>query len=466
MINEIFRRTIESRGMISPGDTVLCACSGGPDSMALFHLLVELKADLRFELAAAHFHHGLRPEADEDETFVRAEVSRCGVRLIAEKGDVAAFASANKMGLEEAGRRLRYEFLRRAAAKAGASKIATGHNMNDQAETVLMRIIRGTGLTGLAGIPPVSEYEDRTIIRPLIEISREEIVAYLRERGLPFRTDRSNLDRRFLRNRVRHELLPEIESRFGGRSTEHLARLAGLVWEEEQVLADFIRSTAGMLITGAGREAGLNAGLLDLLPRPAARRIAREFLREVKGDLGGFSMTDVDRLVGLAEGREAPAAGGFIFRREKGRIALKPKRQASPGFELSWDGRNELRLEAAGAVFRARVMKNPGLERLDFDDRQRAFFDLDAVGLPLAVRNRLPGDRYKPLGSSGRKKVKEMLRARGVPAGDRSDIPVFLSGTDIIWIPGLPTAENFRVRKNSARVLLIEMLPSAAGGMS
>ncbi len=453
---ETFRRTVLHHRMIAPGDLVLAACSGGPDSIALFNLLLDLRTELPFDLVLAHFDHGLRPEAEEDQAFVRKAAGDRGIRFMTEKCDVAAFAAENRLGLEEAGRRLRYEFLHRAAAEVGAGVIATGHTMNDQAETVMMRVMRGTGLTGLAGIPPVADYEGRRIIRPLIDVNREGIDAFLKERGLSFRTDGSNFDRRFLRNRVRHDLLPELEKKYGCRPVDNLARLAGLVREEEQVLGELIRSVGAMLIGGVGREAALDAGLLGLMPRPVARRIVREFLREVKGDLAGFSLDDVERIVDLEEDREATIAGGFLFRRERGRIFLKKKRVKAVPFEMSWDGREELYIETADMTFRATELPNPGTELFEFNDAVRAFLDREALTLPFAIRNRLPGDKYRPYGSPGRKKVKEMLRARGIPVGARAGLPVFMSGGEIVWIPGLPAAEKFRIKDGTRTVLLIE----------
>ncbi len=458
---EIFKSTILAHRMIALGDRVLAACSGGPDSMALLHMLLGLRGELRFELVAGHFNHCLRPEADEDEAFVRREAAGAGIEFLSGKEDVAAYAASNKLGLEEAGRRLRYEFLHRAAAGAGAGVIATGHNMNDQAETVLMRILRGTGLTGLAGIPPVADSEGVRIIRPLLGIGRERIEAFLKEGGHQFRTDHSNFDRRFLRNRVRHDLVPQLE-KLGGRPVESLARLAGLVREEEEGLADVIRSVGGTLIDGRGREAGLDAGLLDLMPRPMARRVVREFLREVKGDLGGFSLEDVERIAGLGDEREATVAGGFLFRREKGRTFLKKKRAAAVRFALSWDGKEELYVGPADLKFRAVEMPNLGTGVYAFDDAVRVFLDRAALAWPLEVRNRLPGDRYRPFNAPGRKKVKEMLRARGISPEKRTGLPVFLSGGEIVWMPGLPAAEKFRVKEDTPTVLLIEIVEAGS----
>ena len=424
--------------------------------MALFYLLLGLRSEIPFGLFLAHFNHGLRPEADEEENFVRETAGRHGVEIFAEKSDVAGYAASSRLGLEEAGRRLRYQFLYRAAVRAGAGRIATGHSLNDQAETVLMRIMRGTGLTGLAGIAPVAEYEDRKIIRPLINISRDEIERYLQEGGYAFRTDNSNLDRRFLRNRVRHELIPELERHFGGNIAGHLARLAGLVREEEQILTELIQSVSSTMISGRGKEAALDAGLLSLLPLPVARRVIREFLKEIKGDLAGFSLDDVDRISSLEEGKETPVSGGFLFRREKQQIFLKKKKAARPGFGLEWDGNGEVRIGETGFVFRGTRISDPGKVEFKFDDKRRAFFDLDRLSFPISIRNAHPGDKYRPLGSPGRKKVNEMMRVRGVPVEERNGMPVFLCQGEIAWVPGLPVADGFKISQDTKTVFMVE----------
>ncbi len=451
---QAFKAAVLRHGMIVPGDRVLAACSGGPDSVALTSLLLKLREEMPLEVIVAHFNHRIRPEANDDEAFVRELTRSWALPLIAGSKEVRREARRRKINLEESARGLRYEFLRRAARKSGATKIATGHTMNDQAETFLMRLFRGTGLPGLAGIEPVSGPPACPVIRPLLGLRRVDLEAYLREEELGFRTDESNLDRNFLRNRVRLGLLPELEKDYAPRIVEHLAILSSLIREEEALFAGMIRALAEELITRSGGEAALDVRTLSLLPPALARRVLREFIRELKGDLRAVSFEDIERVLGLRDGKETTVKKGLVLGREKGRLFRLRRRAAFPDFETRWDGRQEIKV--GGATFRGRRMEKAEIPSLKADDRRRTVVDLAKLRFPLDVRNRRPGDLYRPLGAPGRKKLKEVLRAKGIARNDRDRLPVFLSRGEIVWVPGLPVAEGFKVEAGTRRVFSIE----------
>lgn len=453
-IFQAFKAAVLRHGMIVPGDRVLAACSGGPDSVALTSLLLKLREEMPLEVIVAHFNHRIRPEANDDEAFVRELTRSWALPLIAGSKEVRREARRKKINLEEAARVLRYEFLRRVARKSGATKIATGHTMNDQAETFLMRLFRGTGLPGLAGIEPVSGPAACPVIRPLLGLRRVELEAYLREEGLGFRTDASNLDRKFLRNRVRLGLLPELEKDYAPRVVEHLAILSSLIREEEALFAGMIRAFAEEFITRSGGEAALDVRTLSLLPPALARRVLREFIRELKGDLRAVSFEDIERVLGLRDGKETTVKKGLVLRREKGRLFRLRRKAASLDFETRWDGRQEIKV--GGATFRGRRMEKGEIPSLKADDRRRTVVDLAKLRFPLDVRNRRQGDLYRPLGAPGRKKLKEILRAKGIARDDRDRLPVFLSRGEIVWVPGLPVAEGFKVKAGTRRVFSIE----------
>jgi tRNA(Ile)-lysidine synthase len=454
-IERAFRAAVGRHGMIVPGDRVLAACSGGPDSVALVSLLLKLREEMPLEIAVAHFNHRLRPEAADDEAFVRELARAWVIPFVSGSKNVRLEAQRRKLNLEEAARELSYDFLRAAARKTGATKIATGHPMNDQAETCLRRLVRGAGLTGLAAIGPVSGPSDCPIIRPLLGVRREAIGDYLRAEGLPSRTDASNLDLKFLRNRIRLDLLPKLEKGYSPRLVERLAALASLVREEDELLAAFVRELADEFITRKKGEAALDVRTLSLLPPALARRVAREFLREVKGDLRAVTCGDIESVLALKDGKERTVKKGLVLRREGGQVLRVRRRQATPrGFEMRWDGKGEIR--AAGMTFRGRTLSREDGPPLKGDDRRRALFDRAKVRFPLVVRSRRPGDTYRPLGAPGRKKLKEILRARGVPQSQRDRLPVFLSRGEIVWVPGCPVAEKFKVGPTAGRLLLIE----------
>lgn len=445
-------------GLVAPGDRVVAALSGGPDSVALVALLLRLREEMPLEIRLAHFNHKIREEADEDERFVRDLATRWVLPLEIGSADVRSHAAAKRLNLEEASRDLRYAFLRRAAAAAGATKIATGHTMTDQAETVLMRLMRGAGIAGLAGIAPVVPGEPCPIVRPLLGIAGPDLRRWLEAEGLTCREDATNRDRRFLRNRVRAELLPALASRFEPRIVEHLARLAMIAREEDELLEGFVRELADEFIIRKGRAISLDMTTLPLLLPALARRVARVYLRELLGDLRGVSYDDVASLVALRDGKELALRKGLVLRRESGRIGRKRRRPEARPYRILWDGRGVLPLPAAGFSFSGSVREGGEARRpARIDDAAGAFLDAGKLRFPLLVRNRRPGDLYRPLGAPGRKKLKEILRAKGVPVAARDRLPVFVSGGEIAWAPGLPVAERFKIGPGTRRVLTIRV---------
>jgi tRNA(Ile)-lysidine synthase len=455
-----FKRTVLVHGMIGPGDGILVACSGGPDSVALVELLLRLREEMSLDLSVAHFNHRLRPSARDDEAFVRKMCDLRRLPLTAGSRNVRLFARRRRLNLEEAGRELRYAFLTAAAGKSGATKIATGHTLNDQAETVLMRMMRGAGLKGLGGIAPVAEAGPALIIRPLIGMKREDVLDFLREEGISFREDETNLDRRFLRNRIRRDLIPSLEKTYEPRVVEHLARLAEIAREEDGLLDDFVRGLAREFVAGTGAGIRLDAKTLAVLSPGLARRVAREFLRELKGDLKAVSFHDVDALLRLREGKALPFGKGLVLRREKGEVRLRNIQERHPAArEVLWDGRGLLSREPAAWSFvgkKRKLRKGESAAARREDDRLRVVVDADKLDFPLLVRERRPGDRFRPLGAPGRKKLKEVLRAKGISSEERDRIPVFLSGGEIVWVPGLPVAERFKVDGDTQTVFIIE----------
>jgi len=447
------KKTVARWGLLKRGDKVLVACSGGADSMALLSALLELREEYGLRIAVAHFNHRLRRAADLDEHFVLRKAQEHGLPVYVKREDIRAFAVKHGQNVEEAGRERRYKFLRETAVRVGASRIATAHTLTDQAETVLMRILRGSGPTGLGGIFPCL---DGLIIRPLIEVKRRDVEAYLRARKIPYRDDETNRDLRYQRNRVRLRLIPYLERNFEPEVVRQLGRLADISREEEGVWEQCVQAEMKQAVFREKGKVYLNARRLSALPPALGRRLVRAFLRAIRGDLRRLSFRDVEAVRSLAERKEAALPGKLLLRREKGLVSVKERARPALPYEHEWDGKKKLAIPEIGLSFGARGMRK-GKTRLPlYDDDRRAVVDAGKVSLPLLVRSRREGDRYRPLGSPGRKKLKEIMRAKGIPASERDRHPVFLSGGKIFWVLGLPVSEDSKITPATQHIFVIE----------
>jgi tRNA(Ile)-lysidine synthase len=454
MIVETVKETIARHNLLEKKDKVLLAYSGGLDSTGLVAIFLELREEWLLELFLGHFNHRLRPGADEDEQFVRQVAQEYALPLFVASEDVRSYAKQNRLNLEEAGRVLRYDFLSETAQKVGGAKIATGHTLNDQAETFFLRLIRGSGLKGLGSISPVVEGR---IIRPLIALERKEIADYLGRKGLAFRHDESNLDRNFYRNRVRLVLIPSIQENFEPKIVRRIGKIVNILQEEEDLLDRWAAQESKKVIFGDEEDPRLDFQVLSALPKGLARRVVRKFIHKLKGNLRDISFEDVESLVNLEEGKSFQLTKDFLLTREKAQIFRRCGPANRIVYARKWDGSSALMLEELNCAIKAESVKPP--ESFDFDDEAHAYLDGEKIAFPLLVRNRREGDRYKPLGAPGHKKLKEIMRAKGIPLIERDKKPVFLSGNEIIWVLGLPVAEKFKVSDKTKEVLLLSVSP-------
>lgn len=453
IIQETFKKTIREYNLLEKKDKILIAYSGGLDSTGLLSLLLELRKEWAFRLFLGHFNHKLRQSAEDDEDFVKQVAQKFSIPLFVDHKDVRNYAQSKKINLEEAGRELRYDFLKKTALEIGKAKIATAHTMTDQAETFLMRLMRGSGLRGLGSIFPVKG----EIIRPLIQIEREEIELFLKKKKMPFRIDETNFDRRFLRNRIRLELIPYIRENYEPQIVSQLGRTASIIREENVFLEKIGKEKARGAILRKNNQHLLDSKSLSSLPKALARRVVQEFISDLKGDLREISFEDVESVLNLKEGKERPIKKDIVLRREQGLIFLKKKPHPKIRYEYSWNGKSPLEIRELKLRFMGKRIKR-GKSPLRFDDNTTAFLDLDKLRFPLLVRSRQDGDRYRPLGAPGMKKLKEIMRAKRIPLTERERRPVFLSGGDIVWILGLPVSEKFKVQEGSGNIFVINKL--------
>jgi tRNA(Ile)-lysidine synthase len=406
---------------------LVAALSGGADSVALTHALARLAPRLGFRLVAAHFDHGLRPDSPVDADSCAALCAQLGVELRLGSADVRARARNERRGLEDAARRERYAFLGRVVAEEGASALAVAHTRDDQAETLLLRLLRGAGRRGLASM---RERRGR-LLRPLLGVSRAEVLRYLGERGLSWREDPTNADPAHLRNRVRHELIPLLEARFNPRLRESLVRTAAVLHDEDA----YLESRAARLFRRIGRvEPGvviLDRAPLARAPRALARLCLRRALR-AGGGLRGVRAVHVERLLELARasgssGRRIPLPGAreasVLFRQL--RIGARPAASAGDfAMPLHVPGRVSL---PDGRTLVAETSRGPAVS-----NGETAVVAVPEE--PLTVRTRRPGDRVRVRGRSV--SLKRFLMDRRVAAWARSGLPVVAAGSQVLFVAG------------------------------
>lgn len=449
--------TLTRYRMVQPGDRVVAAVSGGPDSVGLLDVLHRLAPDLGLDLVVAHLDHGLRGAQDATETrFVRELAQSRGLAF--ETGR-APDLRQEQGALEERAREARYAFLERVRQKHRAQCIAVGHTLDDQAETVLMRLLRGSGPSGLAGMPPIRE---PGVIRPLIRVRHSQIQAYLGERGLSWCTDPSNLEPGCLRNRIRLELIPHLLG-YQPRLVEHLADLADLLQEEDRYMEEAARQWLDVHRDGASGEADVSfprEAWLSIAPG-LQRRVLRQAVREAAGGLRSLHRVHVDAVMGLLrEGRSQAGLdlpGGLRVWRVYDRIRFGyPSAQGPSAYGASLPGPGTYAVEALGLHFilneraRAEVSSLRG-------PPETAFLDAARLSYPLELRPVQPGDRFVPLGMRGHRKVKDFLIDGKVPQEARQRVPVLVSGGKVAWLCGHRIDDRFKVNEGTDRVLEVRM---------
>ena len=454
------------------GSSLVVAVSGGPDSLALVHALHALRHDLGLRLHAAHLDHGLRPEASaEDADFVRETMRTLRVPLTLHKLDVAEFSRQRRLSLEDAARRLRYEFLSKVAADEGADAVAVAHTLDDQAETVLMHILRGSGLTGLRGMQADStrSVSGRTLrlFRPLLSVPKSQTLAYCAENGLEPRFDESNLSPQFTRNRVRLDLIPSLEE-FNPSIKLALARLAHsasldmdiIERELERVAADILADDP---VTGVS----LDRTRFSHLTPSLQRHLLRRAVRKVGGDVTDIEMSHVEEMMRLMSGASGkwmslPGNLSFFVDYEHARIqstnyddyplprvGSTPWRIAVPG-NTTTDGWTITVQFLHGSARRDFRMSTdpPGLQ---FSER----FDADRLSRNLQMLTRTPGDRFQPLGMDRDKSLKDFMIDAHVPQRWRDRVPLVESNGRMAWVVGWCIADWAKVRDDTQRVLEI-----------
>ena len=462
--------------MIQKGDSVLVGASGGPDSMALLHALLSLADSMELRLGVAHLNHCLRQTASDcDENFVKIVAEKKGVPVFVQKKDIASEREKTGLSLEEAGREARYHFFNAVCRKNRFNKIAVGHHKDDNAEQIILNLIRGSGPAGMGGIPPIR----KNIIRPLIRTSRSEVLDYLNTNKIEFVIDQSNADERFARNNIRHHLMPLLKQRYNPKISETLDRLSTIVQSEEEWINSLVNPLfETSVISSNDRQLTLSVVQLKHFHGAAQRRVLRKAILAVKKDLRRIRFSHIDSIIQLINSNPRQArldlpdririlkkADLLFIRKELKnlRTIQPPVEDATPhAFEYQISGSD---IESRQPVFISEInshisffkMHPTRIQNLTELSDHTAVFDWDTIQFPIIIRNFHPGDRFSPIGMTGTQKLKKFFINNKIDSLKRADFPIFVSGNEIIWVGGLRMADPFKLTRKTKTILKVEI---------
>ncbi len=444
------RQTLQH--LCTPGDCLIVGVSGGADSVALLHLLHTVP-QFPLRLVVAHLNHCLRgADSDADEAFVQHLAEKTwGIHCEIRRVDVAAEAARSGDNLEQAGRSARYRFFEELRQQYQAAAIAVAHHQDDQAETLLLRLLRGAGTTGLGGMRIQT---DQQVIRPLLEFSRAELLEYLHEQGLTYREDASNSDQSYLRNRIRHQLLPLLTD-YSPAVSVQLAATAHLLQEDEELLEEYTRQTyQALAVSGSGWAAFPRTGLAELRPGLRAR-LYRMAIKQLQGDLRRIErkhLTQLDECLHTGNtGSSLNLPGSLIGVLTATDLVIGDERQLQlpPPHRLTI---TDYGCHNLGNGFSLSIEAAPAPDNWNTIPPATTYIDLQHAPFPWQVRPHQPGERMEPLGMHGHRSVQDILTDRKVPRHQRASLPLICSGEQIIWLAGVCRSRHALLHPGSTSV--------------
>ena len=461
MLLTAVRQFIRRHALIPHGSRVAVALSGGSDSMALLHALVAIAPDENFEVAGiVHLNHLLRDrDADADEAFCREVAAGLTLPADVERTDIRGLAAARGVSIEHAAHDERHAFFARAALRLGATCVAVAHTRDDQAETFLLRLLRGAGPRGLGGI----HVRSGIVVRPLLDSSREEVRRFVADRDIPFRDDASNADCEILRNRIRHELLPLLRDRFSPGIVDVLEREAAIARDDAEFLDAAAEEAVARLIDRRDAAVHLRASSLLALPPAIARRVVRRAQQMAAGVFVGFDAVETVLAFAVSKATGPIDLPGHTIHRVDDAVIFSPRagrgqRRGPAGFSYRLEVPGRVVVPEAACAISADALDELRPQHCQLVNRgDEVVIEARAVTRPLEVRSRRAGDELRPLGLGGRKKLQDLFVDAKIARDERDRTPVVVDGNGrILWVAGLGISDEFRVTDRTTAVVILK----------
>ncbi len=456
MIFEKVLSTIEKYNLIESGDRIVLGISGGPDSVCLLHILNRLKEKMDIEIYAAHLNHQIRGiEAHEDALYVAKICENMNVTYFLKSIDVPEYCEKNGLSLEEGARKLRYEMFDEIKKKTNSNKIAIGHNLNDQAETVLMRIMRGTGLQGLRGIEYIRE---GGVIRPILDISRNEIELYCEQYKLNPRIDQSNLESIYTRNKIRLELIPYMKENFNENIVESIVRMSSSLKSDSDYIQQNVKEEFEKISSKRDNTIEIDIEKYRTLHIAIKTRIIRESIKSILGDTNNIEQKHIEDILELESdekiNKQLNIPRGLFVYRKKDILIITTEEIVNEDIEFCYNIPNNgfVKIKEINTVIETQVVTINRYKSSKIDKNVKAF-DLNKVEGGISVRSRKSGDKIKL--SVGSKKLKDLFVDLKIPREDRSKIPVLQDEKGILLVGNLRTSEEYKIDYNTKEVLKV-----------
>jgi tRNA(Ile)-lysidine synthase len=459
VINTV-RETIDKYNMFNPGDGVVVGVSGGPDSVCLLHVLHKLKDAYRIQLYGAHVNHQLRGQAaEQDALYVQELCNRLQIPVFITSINIKQISQEQSVSEEVAGRQQRYAFFFRIAKRVGANKIAVAQNMNDQAETLMMRFIRGTGLEGLSGIHPVRK---DGVVRPLLEVKRKWIEQYCKENHLNPRLDETNLQAIYTRNKIRIHLIPQIIKEHNANFIQTAANTADLIREDHDFIEDYVNSIIGKQLKKDAKGLFIPSSFLLKEHVAIQRRMVRKVIEIFKGNTMNIEYKHIEEILQMARqgctGTAIDLPGDLRVEIIYDHIHLLNstavgKKTEKIFYPLKLN--EQIFISELNSTVTARIIEKDDLASIELNNFTKAF-DYNVINEEIYIRNRLPGDKFTPLGMKGTKKLKDFFIDLKIPKYKRDEIPIVATKTDILWVVGYRINEKYKCTHNTKKILIVK----------